>query len=339
MFRLPFSWFLLIASAAAAPLDLTLPTSNQAIFEKNPAGFYQFVDRTFEGEKSTPWEGGQFGFVRDPVRTPLGLMYKRFHEGIDIKPLHRDASGMPLDAVGAIAAGKVVYVNQAARTSNYGIYVVVEHDWGGCSYYSLYAHLNSVAVAPGALVKKGETLGVLGFTGAGIDRRRAHLHLELNLMLSKAFDLWHQTHFPAEPNRHGLFNGMNLCGLDVARLIAESKKNPALDIPGFLSREVTAFRVIIPGSPQFDLTERYPWLLDKSARKEMPSAVISFSQSGIPLKVAGSTETVSEPKIAWIKPSTVPYPLLTRGLVTGTSGQAVLSAEGKRYLQLFTLRP
>ena len=80
----------------------------------------KYIARDFQGVESTPWEGGQYGFVRDPVETPAGIVYKRFHEGIDIRPLYRDARGEPLDEVRAIADGKVVHTNPVAGFSNYG---------------------------------------------------------------------------------------------------------------------------------------------------------------------------------------------------------------------------
>ena len=52
--------------------DLALPTANNALYTGEYEKFYQFVERDFQGVKSTPWEGGQYGFVRDPVETAGG---------------------------------------------------------------------------------------------------------------------------------------------------------------------------------------------------------------------------------------------------------------------------
>src|SRR5947209_12776779 len=95
----------------SAALDLALPTDNDAIFSGGGPDFYQYIERDYRGEKSTPWEGGQYGFVRDPVETSAGIVYTRFHEGIDIRCLHRDERGEPTDEVRAIADGKVVYTS------------------------------------------------------------------------------------------------------------------------------------------------------------------------------------------------------------------------------------
>jgi murein DD-endopeptidase MepM/ murein hydrolase activator NlpD len=128
--------------------NLLLPTDNRALFDQ-PDAFFQFVDRDFEGAKTTPWEGGQFGFVRDPRRLGKSIAYARFHEGLDIKPLRRDAQGNPQDEVRAIADGLVAYVTAASNLSNYGRYIVVRHDWGQGSFYSLYAHLREAHVTAG----------------------------------------------------------------------------------------------------------------------------------------------------------------------------------------------
>src|SRR5258708_5176115 len=92
--------------AIAAALDLTFPTKNRALLEGDGEAFYMFVDREVQGEKITVWEGGQYGYVRDPHVTSGGLVYSRFHEGVDIKPLERSSDGEPLDIVTAASAGK-----------------------------------------------------------------------------------------------------------------------------------------------------------------------------------------------------------------------------------------
>src|SRR6476660_517143 len=168
-----FFTFALVRSAAMGEnqtVDLGLPTDNDALFSGWGAAFYQYIDRNFNGVKSTPWEGGQYGFVRDPTDTAGGVVYTRFHEGIDIRPLHRDARGEPLDEVRAIADGKVVHTSLVPGSSNYGKYIVIEHRWGGSNYYSLYAHLSSIAVQPGETVKRGQPIAVMGYTGTGINR-------------------------------------------------------------------------------------------------------------------------------------------------------------------------
>lgn len=93
---------------ADEPLQLALPTANHALFSGHFSEFYQAIERNLHGVISHPWQGGQYGFVRDPITTASGTIYTRFHEGMDIRPVQRDARGEPLDPVRTIAAGEVV---------------------------------------------------------------------------------------------------------------------------------------------------------------------------------------------------------------------------------------
>src|SRR5438874_7837961 len=269
-------------------VDLGLPTDNDSLFSGGGSAFYQYIERNFNGVKSTPWEGGQYGFVRDPTDTAGGVVYTRFHEGIDIRPLHRDAHGEPLDEVRAIADGKVVHVNSVPGYSNYGKYIVIEHRWGGSNYYSLYGHLSSIAVQPGDTVKHGQHIAVMGYTGTGLNRERAHLHLELNLMLSREFESWYDAFFRNDPNHNGIYNGMNLAGLDIARFYLALHKDPSLTIPDFIKTEEIFYKVTLPKSRHFELPKLYPWMLAGPERNEKSSWEVSFTRSGLPLKIEPS---------------------------------------------------
>src|SRR5438105_15695337 len=92
---LPGLFFLLMAHVGAQEpvLNLTLPTDNNALLRGDNSEFYQVVERNLHGVISYPWQGGQYGFVRDPVELGGEIVYTRFHEGIDIRPLRRDAHG------------------------------------------------------------------------------------------------------------------------------------------------------------------------------------------------------------------------------------------------------
>src|SRR5215813_12105747 len=282
-------------------LDLALPTDNDALFAGDGAAFYQYIERNYDGVKSAPWEGGQYGFVRDPKSTAGGVVYTRFHEGIDIRSVHRDAHGEPLDEVHAIADGKVVHANSVAGYSNYGRYIVIEHRWGGSNYYSLYGHLSSISVQPGEAVKRGQRIAVMGYTGTGLNRERAHLHLELTLMLSHEFESWYNAFFRNDPNRNGSYNGMNLAGLDVAQFYLALHKNPSLTIPEFLGREETFYKVTLPKSRHFQLPRLYPWMLTTGTRNEKSSWEVSFAQSGVPLRIESSDKQLTQPELSYVK--------------------------------------
>ena len=320
--------------AQSQAIDLVLPTDNDALFSGGGAAFYQYIERNYKGVKSTPWEGGQYGFVRDPTDTAGGVVYTRFHEGIDIRPLHRNTNGEPLDEVRAIGDGKVVHVNPVPGYSNYGKYIVVEHRWDGSNYYSLYGHLSSIAVRPGDAVKRGQPIAVMGYTGTGLNRERAHLHLELNLMLSDQFEAWYNTFFRNDPNHNGIYNGMNLIGLDIARLYLALRKNPSMTIPQFLGREETFYKVTLPKSRHFELPKFYPWMLTTGGRNEKSSWEVSFAQSGVPLTIESSDKNVSQPELSYVKKSPSNYLYLTRDLVSGHGANAHLTDYGRQLMRL-----
>ncbi|MDQ6623329.1 MAG: M23 family metallopeptidase, partial [Verrucomicrobiota bacterium] len=289
------------AEQDAERLNLALPTENDALFHGGGAAFYQYIVRDYKGVKSTPWEGGQYGFVRNPVETSHGLVYTRFHEGIDIRPLQRDARGEPADIVHAIAEGTVVYVNLVPGYSNYGNYVVIEHRWSGASYYSLYAHLAAASVKAGERVTRGQAIALMGHTGEGLDQARAHVHLELNLLLGRRFQSWYDTFYRSEPNHHGIYNGINLAGLDIARLYLALRRQPGLTIPDFLASEEVFYKVTLPSSTNFDLVQRYPWLLQNAPESKPSGWEISFNRAGVPLKVEPKEAAVTAPVLSYAK--------------------------------------
>ena len=322
------------AQEGSGGLNLALPTDNDALFSGGGPEFYQYITRDFKGVKSKPWQGGRYGFVRNPVETPNGLLYTRFHEGIDIRPVRRDAAREPLDDVRAIAAGTVVHTNRVPHFSSYGNYVVIEHRWDNASYYSLYAHLASIDVQAGTKVERGARLGRLGYTGNGLDRERAHVHLELNLLLSRKFETWHEHFIKTDPNRHGLYNGMNLTGIDIAGFYHALRKRPSLTVPQFLASEETFYRVKLPASANFDLPNRYPWLLKKPAGTVVPSWEVSFNRSGVPLEVQAAESAVSAPVLSYVKKSGGNYSGLTRGVIGGSGDNAQLTETGMRLMRL-----
>jgi murein DD-endopeptidase MepM/ murein hydrolase activator NlpD len=317
-------------------IELSLPTDNDALFHGGGAAFYQYVDRDYKGVKSTPWEGGQYGFVRDPLQTAIGIVYTRFHEGMDIRCLQRNESGEPLDEVRAIAVGRVAYTSLVAGHSNYGKYVVIEHRWGGSPYYSLYAHLSAIEVHAGQTVHGGQRIGIMGYTGTGLSRARAHVHLELNLMISHHFQAWYDHFYPNDPNYHGIYNGINLDGMDIAQLFLQLHKNPSLTIPQFLGAEETFYKVTIPRSGYFELPRFYPWMVKGGADKKTASWEVSFAQSGLPLKIEPSDKKVSGPQLTYVKKSGIDYSDLTFGNIAGRGKHAHLTEHGQQMMRLLT---
>jgi len=333
---LPALATLFTATLAAEPIGLVLPTDNEAIFSDDPSQFYMYTDRNFEGVLSKPWSGGAYGFTRDQKRTAAGIILTRLHEGIDIRPVRRDAAGEPLDEVRAIAKGTVVYVTSSASQSNYGRYIVVHHDWGDGPFFSLYAHLGSATAKAGQAVAAGEPIGKMGYTGAGINRERAHVHLELNFILSDHFQRWYDRHFTTK-NHHGIYNGINLTGLDIAALYQAHRANPSITIPEFLAKTEVHYRVLVPRKGGLPFLQRYPWLGRDLDRFENPvSWEFSFAATGVPLAIRPSDEAVQAPVVTYVKPTAGSHGHFTVDRLTGTGDRATLTPSGSRYLQLIT---
>ena len=128
----------------------------------------------------------------------------------------------------------------------------------------------SISVEPGQSVRQGQPLGIMGFTGAGIDRERAHTHFEVCMMLSKNFEQWHAVNFPRDPNRHGIYNGLNLAGVDPAGLLLAAHKDPALKIADHIASAEPAFKITVKNSVNFFLHPRLP--LARGARRNREPA-------------------------------------------------------------------
>jgi len=291
-------------------------------------------------EPLEPWQAGQYGFVRSPVRTEEGIIYTRFHEGIDVQATRRDERGEPLDTVRAVAPGTVAYVNQAAGGSNYGRYVVVEHDWGGAPYYSLYAHLSSITAQTGERIPQGAPLGRLGYTGRGINRRRAHVHQEFNVLLNNHFQRWIEKHFGGNP--HGVYSGLNMRGWDPEEYFRALRENPELTPAQYLRGLEPYYKIAFPRNGPLDILARYPWMRPSGGNATMQAEAweMSFTRGGFPLKVEPYTgESISEPTVTQNPPvEGVACSHLTYDHLRGTSPNCTLAPRGSRYIDLIRMQ-
>ncbi len=314
-----------------------LPTKNDALFRDDPGAFYMFVDRYSPGGKvSQVWQGGAYGYVRNPRNTANGEVFTRFHEGIDIGPVERDAAGEPLDTIHAIADGTVVFVS-ANAASNYGNYLVIEHPCGeDCgSFYSLYAHLRRMDVTAGTAVKRGTPVALMGHTGDGIDRRRSHVHLELCLLLSDRFNDYYGKHYKLG-NPNGNWHGHNLIGLDVAAFLTAARADPGLTPADFLKSSAPYYKVRIPNKTgrELEIARRYPFL--RRPGESASSWEVSYNSAGVPLAIVPDGEPCAVPAVVWVKPSPGYHSWNTRNHLGGSGSVATLAPEGARYQQLVT---
>ena len=92
------------------------------------------------------------------------LGYERYHSGVDI-------NGSVGDPVVAADGGTVIL--SSYDPGGYGNYLVISHGGGRTT---LYAHMSSVAVGVGTVVKQGQTIAYVGSTGLSTG---PHLHFEI----------------------------------------------------------------------------------------------------------------------------------------------------------------
>lgn len=111
--------------------------------------------------------------VQGRLTSPYGIRSNptgegfEFHTGVD----YANTTGTPILAAADAMVDRVV-----SGTTGYGRYVVLRHDMKGLTFYSLYAHLHTIDVKPGQIVKRGEKIGGLGSTGRSTG---PHLHFEI----------------------------------------------------------------------------------------------------------------------------------------------------------------
>ena len=254
--RACLSWWLLTLSpfclwAAEPQLELVWPTPNTAYAEGKSID--AFVQATASGDPAS----GLFGCARSGGH--------QFHEGIDLKPVKRDARGEPLDDIFAAMPGVVRHINSRAGESNYGRYIVIEHPDVQPPVYSLYAHLSAVSpgLKVGDLVKAGQVIATMGRTssGATIPRERAHLHFEIGLLATRQFQSWYGWKKFGSQNEQGLYNGMNLIGLDPLDFFNQFRARKVSGFRDYFAQLAVVARVRVATTFVPDLVLRYPQLL------------------------------------------------------------------------------
>jgi murein DD-endopeptidase MepM/ murein hydrolase activator NlpD len=106
------------------------------------------------------WLTSTVGNRRDPINGG-----RDYHPGLDIAADHGSSVYATADGV----------VTHAAREGAYGNLIVVDHGYG---LETRYGHLSAYKVKPGAQVKRGEVVGLVGSTGRSTG---SHLHYEVRV--------------------------------------------------------------------------------------------------------------------------------------------------------------
>jgi hypothetical protein len=239
--------------AAAERVEFSWPTPNPAWSEGKPA--VSFLQHAGSGDP----ESGGFGGVRTGG--------SHFHEGIDIAAYGRDRRGEPTDEIYAAMTGVVRHINSAAGDSGYGRYIVLEHPDQTPGVYTLYAHLARIApgLRTGLPVTRGQVIGTMGHSSGGysIPKERSHLHFEIGVMMTRDFQTWFGRRKFGGPNEQGLWNGMNLMGIDPLDFLNKWRAKRVNTFRDYFAQmdPVVTVRIATLRTPDFIM--RYPSLLTK----------------------------------------------------------------------------
>lgn len=289
--RLLFAFTSLLGAAVALHaverMQLVWPTPNTGWADGKPLDAY--IQHAGSGDA----ESGTFGGVRSGGH--------QFHEGLDIKCVGRDRHGEPTDSVFAALDGVVRHINASAGDSNYGRYIVIEHPEQIPAIYTLYAHLARIApgLHVGDRVTHGQAIAVMGHSSdRPIPRERAHLHFEIGVMVTRDFQLWYDRRKFGSRNDQGLWNGMNLMGIDPLAVFNGWRAGRINTMQDAFAQMTQAVRVRIATHRFPDFIGRYPSLLTKQpAMGPVSGWEIAFNWTGVPFAWTplGPTEVLGLP--------------------------------------------
>lgn len=254
-------------------MAISWPTPNTAF--ARGAGIAEILQHAGSGD---PASGG-FGCVRTNDT--------QFHEGIDIKAVGHDRAGEPTDSIFAAMDGVVRYVNTKPGASNYGRYIVIEHPDQTPAVYTLYAHLSKVeaGIAAGTRVSRGQTIATMGRSSSGqaIPKERAHLHFEIGVVVTQEFQSWYSGQKFGSANEHGIYNGMNLMGIDPLDFMQQNRAGRVSSFLDYLEHQQVAVRVRIATAKTPDYVRRYPALQTKASPFIVGGWEVKFNWSGLPV--------------------------------------------------------
>jgi len=129
-------------------------------------------------------------------------------------------------------------------------------------------------------------IATMGHTAdkGGIPKERAHLHFEIGLMVTRDFQRWYDWKKFGSLNPHGLYNGMNLMGVNPLDFFNEFRARRVDNFQEYFARLPAVATVCVATHAVPDFVLRYPVLLTK----EIPVAgvagwAIKVTWTGLPV--------------------------------------------------------
>ena len=122
--------------------------------------------------------------------------------------------------------------------------------WGALTHATWYAYAGErpelgAALRVGAEVDRGQQLGGMGHSSGGymIPKDRAHLHFEIGVAMTRNFQAWYDRQKFGSKNEHGMWNGMNLVGIDPLAFFNEWRAGRIHSVRDFFAQMETAVRL------------------------------------------------------------------------------------------------
>ncbi len=157
--------------------ELTVDNTDTQITNANSPAAYQEYNETIPplfalADNTVYWQGQFLWPVEGELNTEYGLF--RYTNGSKTPSRHPaiDIGAPKGTPVQAPAAGRVLFAAELANTGNT---LVIEH---GDGLKSLFYHMDSLSVAEGDMVERGQQVGTVGSTGYSTG---PHLHYEVRL--------------------------------------------------------------------------------------------------------------------------------------------------------------
>ncbi len=255
------------------PLEFSWPTPNDAYaMGKGPDAYL------LRREVGNP-DSGDFGCTLNQ-----GML---FHGGLDLKPLQRDWMDEPTDPVRSVMPGVVRYINRDLYKSDWGRYIVVEHNELDPMLLSVYSHLRKIPydLAVNQRVKEGQVIGTLGHSSAdmSLNKSTAHLHFEVALRLADTFPEWYDRQNTSHPNHNGIWHPRNLLAIDFLDLVANLKMGEQDTIQDYFLMQPIAVSLKIQSLKAPDFIRRYPDLIGEDLNQGSAHGwQINFNAYGLP---------------------------------------------------------
>ena len=138
-------------------------------------------------------------------------------------------------------------------------------------------------------------------------------------------------------NPHGLYHGVNLAGVDVARVYLTLAREPDADLGEVIQREPAAWTALVPGGTIPELVVRYPWLAGGAVPPVPPPAwLVHVADSGLPLRFEPVEQPVTRPLVTYIAPRVREHFHSTNRMLERRGDAFVLTQKGLRHLDLLT---